>query len=412
MAGSGTAHLRAADDALLRVEDLVVEFPVGRSGLKVHAVSDVSASTSSRARPSASSASRAAASPPPGGPIVQLPPPKSGRVRVRRHRPHHAEGRAAAQDAPAHADDLPGPDLVAEPAAQGRATSSARASTSGTSATRNRARPRSPRCSTPSGSTRRNADRRPHEFSGGQCQRISIARAVVTEPKLIICDEPVSALDVSVQAQILNLLEDMKARYGLTLVFIAHDLAVVKNVSDRVVVMYLGKMCEVARARRPVRPPRASVHGSAAGRDPGPEPRHRARRREGARRRDPVADSPAERLSVPHAVPAGPGTVRGGRTAVAGGRHWSLRGLPLPARRRRADRVRYGQRAGVTAPRAATDSSRLVRRPQVGRRRTRGRRSRPRSPHCRGRRPSTRGTPPHSSARRPSGRMGPRASTA
>jgi peptide/nickel transport system ATP-binding protein len=88
--------------------------------------------------------------------------------------------------------------------------------------------------------------RRPHEFSGGQCQRISIARAVVTDPKLIICDEPVSALDVSVQAQIINLLEDMKQRYQLTLLFIAHDLAVVKNVSDRVAVMYLGKLCEVA----------------------------------------------------------------------------------------------------------------------------------------------------------------------
>jgi peptide/nickel transport system ATP-binding protein len=88
--------------------------------------------------------------------------------------------------------------------------------------------------------------RLPHEFSGGQCQRICIARALVLNPDFIICDEPVSALDVSIRAQILNLLEEMKARYGLTLLFIAHDLAVVKAVSDRVAVMYLGRLCEVA----------------------------------------------------------------------------------------------------------------------------------------------------------------------
>ena len=87
--------------------------------------------------------------------------------------------------------------------------------------------------------------RLPHEFSGGQCQRICIARALVLNPEFIICDEPVSALDVSIRAQILNLLEEMKARFGLTLLFIAHDLAVVKAVSDRVAVMYLGRLCEV-----------------------------------------------------------------------------------------------------------------------------------------------------------------------
>jgi len=89
------------------------------------------------------------------------------------------------------------------------------------------------------------AGRLPHEFSGGQCQRICIARALVLNPEFIICDEPVSALDVSIRAQILNLLEEMKTRYGLTLLFIAHDLAVVKAVSDRVAVMYLGRLCEV-----------------------------------------------------------------------------------------------------------------------------------------------------------------------
>jgi len=244
MAGHGTAHLRPEADALLRVEHLVVEFPVGRTGMKVNAVTDVSLDILEGETLGIVGESGCGKSTT-GRAVMQLPPPKSGRVVYDGVELTALKGEELRKMRPRLQMIFQDPISSLNPRRKVReiVREGLDIWNIGDKSERDA---KVIEVLESVGIDPANAERRPHEFSGGQCQRISIARAVITDPKLIICDEPVSALDVSVQAQILNLLEEMKDRYGLTLVFIAHDLAVVKNVSDRVMVMYLGKVCEVA----------------------------------------------------------------------------------------------------------------------------------------------------------------------
>ena len=244
MAGSGTAHMRNTVDSVLTVRDLTVEFRVAKdkivkavSGLSFDVVKGETVSIVGESGCGKTTLARA---------ILQLPPPNSGEV------------------------VFDGTDLTLLPKENLRS-----ARTSMQMIFQDPISSLNPRMTVHQlldepleiwdRGTRAERDerinkllfsvglepdlvlnRRSYEFSGGQCQRISIARALALDPRMLICDEPVSALDVSIQAQILNLLLSMKETFGLTMLFISHDLAVVKAISTRVMVMYLGKICEVA----------------------------------------------------------------------------------------------------------------------------------------------------------------------
>ena len=244
MAGSGTAHMRNTVDAVLTVRDLTVEFRVAKdkivkavSGLSFDVVRGETLAIVGESGCGKTTLARA---------ILQLPPPNSGEVvfdstdLTQLPKENLRSARTSMQMIFQDPISSLNPRMTVHQLLDEPLEIWDR----GTRAERDE------RINKLLSSVGLEPDlvlnRRSYEFSGGQCQRISIARALALDPRMLICDEPVSALDVSIQAQILNLLLFMKETYGLTMLFISHDLAVVKAISTRVMVMYLGKICEVA----------------------------------------------------------------------------------------------------------------------------------------------------------------------
>lgn len=242
------------DDPFLTIQDLTVEYPLSRKA-KVHAVSGLSVSVKQgetlglvgESGCGKSSAARA---------VMQLPAPTGGRVTLDGTDLTALKGNALQQARRRFQMIFQDPIASLNPRQTIREILSAPLEIAGEQEPRDARDARIIAMLDRVGLNGEQAiTRRPHEFSGGQCQRISIARALILRPDLLVCDEAVSALDVSVQAQTLNLLEDLKQEFGLTMLFISHDLAVVKHVSDRVAVMYLGKLCELADAETIYRQP-------------------------------------------------------------------------------------------------------------------------------------------------------------
>lgn len=242
MAGCGTAHLREGSERVLEVRDLVVEYPVGRrrtvhavSGLDLDLLPGETLGILGESGCGKSSAGRA---------LMQLPSPTSGSVRLLDRELTDLRSRELRRARARMQMILQDPKSALNPRRRVHQLVSEGLDIWGHEAAE---RDRLVRDMIAAVGLDPDTvwDRRPHELSGGQCQRICLARALLLEPQVLICDEPVSSLDVSVQAQILNLLEQMKQRFGLSMVFIAHDVSVVKSISDRVMVLYLGKTCEV-----------------------------------------------------------------------------------------------------------------------------------------------------------------------
>ena len=236
--------------------------------------------------------------------MVRLLEPTAGTLRFRGRDITHLGPQAAAAIPPRGPARLPGPGLVAEPA-QARGPDRRHPAALARDGPRRRPGTACGSLLDRVGLNPEHVNRFPHEFSGGQRQRIGVARALAVNPKLIVLDEPVSALDVSIQAQVINLLDDLQDDLGLSYVFIAHDLSVVRHVSDQIAVMYLGKLMELSPAAelysKPIHPYTAGPAGGDP--DPGPagEPGARARRSSaGSRptrstRRPAAASTPAAR---------------------------------------------------------------------------------------------------------------------